>query len=334
MDKAHAWTDRQIARIQKRIDRIYNKAEADLSKAARDFVKAMRPKADKLLQDVDQAENADDKRKAVNKYTVFWAVEARKNKAYDAFREAIAERMYEANQEAAVYINTQTPAIYQENYNKLGEGLQQQLNGYELKPASLDDVEQFAEIEKQTINKATDEKWNRGNVVTSVLAGAVTLLAVDKIASHVVRQVTSRNKGSAYRQASDMCTGAENQGRMDGMWRAYDEGFEVKKEWVAILDNRTRDTHRIYDGIGPVDLDYEYNDGLKEPRDPHCSIPEEVCNCRCMLAPDTGNQQSRTRAAREGTVTGRVTERESFYGTRTVSVPDMTYAEWMAWRSR
>lgn len=331
MDKAHAWTDRQIARIQKRIDRIYNKAENDLAKAARDFIKAMRPKADKLLQAVDQAE---DKRKAANKYTIFWAVEARKSKAYDVFRETIAERMYDANQEAAAYINTQTPAVYQENYNRLGEGLQRQLNGYELQPASLDDVAQFAEIEKQTINKTTDEKWNRSNVVTSVLAGAVTLLAVDKIASHVVQQVTSRNKGSAYRQASDMCTGAENRGRMDGMWRAYDEGFEVKKEWVAILDNRTRDTHRIYDGIGPVDLDYEYNEGLKEPKDPHCSIAEEVCNCRCAITFDTGNQQSRTRAAREGTVTGRVTERESFYGTRTISVPDMTYAEWMVWRSR
>ncbi len=60
----------------------------------------------------------------------------------------------------------------------------------------------------------------------------------------------------------------------------------TRKQWVAIEDSRTRDTHRSADGQ-IVDLKGRFNVGgaaLRFPGDPSAGAPGETINCRCALA--------------------------------------------------
>ena len=86
-----------------------------------------------------------------------------------------------------------------------------------------------------------------------------------------------------------MTTGAENAGRVDSYKRAEEMGIEVQQEWMATLDGRTRDSHRILDGERiPVAKDKwhpaKFSNKCRYPGDPD-GPPQEVYNCRCTLVP-------------------------------------------------
>lgn len=334
VDKAHELTDKEIERIQKHIARFYSSALKDVDKILGRYVETIKEESDKLYQAIADAKDDKAKRAAESAYKTFYITKVKRDRRFKKAAQEVAQRLYEANKETSDYINTQTAKTYAENYNYIGHGLQKDLDGYKLKQVSVDEAEKYGRITQQSIDKRKDEKWNRESIANSVIGQALMLRTASKIFSAGAKAVVGKNRNSANRQASDTMTDAENKGRLDSMYRAYDEGFEVKKYWVATVDNRTRATHIEYDGLDPVELDYEYAPGLKRPKDPDCEIKEEVCNCRCEIFYSTGRHRSATRAAREGDVTGSYKKSSSFKGTKTVSVPNMSYKEWMAWRSR
>lgn len=333
-DKAHALTDKEIAKMERHLVGIYQKAGKDVSAELQRYSESIKGQSDALLKAVDDAKTEREKQAAKAAYIHFYSVVVKRDKEFQKASAAAAERVYKANQDAAKYINTKTANIYAVNYNQIGRGLQSDLDGYSFKPVSEKDAEQYGEIERQTVDKKKDTTWNAKNIRNAVVAGAIMLYGAKKIFGNSASKTVKRNQASANRQASDMMTSAENKGRLDSMYRASDEGFEVKKYWIATLDNRTRETHIEYDSMDPVELDYEYAPGLKQPRDPDCSIDDEVCNCRCRILYNTGRERSATRTAREGEVTGTYREPSSFSGTKTVNVPNMSYREWMKWRSK
>jgi len=61
--------------------------------------------------------------------------------------------------------------------------------------------------------------------------------------------------------------------RVDGMERVAKAGIEIQKEWVATLDNRTREEHEELDGER-VGVDENFSNGSPSP--------DEV-NCRCTV---------------------------------------------------
>ena len=333
-DRAHIDTDEAIAQMQRRINKIYRDAQRTVSAELEKYAAKIRDKSTRLYDAIQNAETDKERKKAENAYRRFYAVEVKRDKAFKAAVTSAAETLYTANNLAAAYINTKTPAIYAENYNYIGQGLERDLDGYELKSVSEDMADKYGNVERQTVNKARDERWNRKNIVRGVVTGAIVGYGINRIFNSTARVVTERNRDGADRQASDMATSAENKGRLDSMYRAYDEGFDVKKVWLATLDNRTRETHRVYDGLGAHELDFEYAPGLKVPRDPDCTDMAEVCNCRCRITYNIGRERSRTRAARDLDVMGSYKDQRSFAGTHTVSVRNMSYREWMQWRQR
>lgn len=334
IDKAHELTDKRIEQMRRHMALFYNNAAKDVSDIFAKYVEEIQAKANELFAAISEAKDEKSKRAAENAYKQFYVSKVIRDRRFKKMSQKAAERLYKANVEASDYINTQTASIYAENYNYIGRGLQKDLDGYELKQISTDEAERYGRITQQSIDKRKDEKWNQKNIASAIISGALMLWTANKIFSNSAKAVVNKNQNSANRQASDTATDAENKGRLDSMYRAYDEGFEVKKYWVATLDNRTRETHIEYDGLDPVELDYEYAPGLKRPKDPDCELKEEVCNCRCEIFYSTGRRRSATRGAREGDVTGSYKKSSSFKGTKTVSIPNMSYREWMAWRSR
>lgn len=282
-DRAHELTDKEIAKIQRHIAGIYRAAQKDVSVELRAYANTIREKADKLLQAINDATGENTRKAAENAYKRFYLVDVKKDKRFIKAAQKSSERLYEANKDAAQYINTKTAHIYTINYNQIGRGLQRDLDGYSFKPVSEDDAEEYGQISQQTVDEKKDTEWNGKNIRNAVIAGALLYYAADKIFGDVARSTTRKNRESSNRQANDMLTDAESKGRLDSMYKASDEGFDVKKQWICVHDNRTRETHILYNDLGRVDLDYEFADGLKRPKDSNCLIKEEVCNCRCTL---------------------------------------------------
>lgn len=332
-DRAHRWTDLEVLKMKRHINSIYAKAHKDVSSVLSKYADTIQNRSNELFAAVESAETQKEQRLAKAAYKRFY-LQAINSSEFKTVSHRVSDRLYYANAQASRYINTNLSKIYVENYNYVGRDIAKKAVGYTLHPASIEDVEDVGDITMQDIDRKKDTRWNEQNLKRSILAGAIMLYGASKIFSSAADSVVKKNKDSAYMHASDMATDAENKGRMDSMSRAEDEGYAMKKIWLAAHDNKTRDTHQEYDSMPSMPLDYEYNSGLKRPRDPNCSIMEEVCNCRCCLGWDVGQKKGETRAAREGEVKGSYKNPNSFAGTKTIFTPNMTYREWMKWRSQ
>lgn len=333
MDAAHAWTDKEILNIQRYLNRFYSRARKNIDKVWDPFVTSVKKRSAEIMEEYENAEDQKQKQAAKQKYIAYFR-SVMASSAFLALQKKTSRIMYEANAQSAAYINSRSPAVYARNYNDIGASLAKDLKGYSFKKITEKEAAEFSGIERQNVDEKKDRAWNEKSIRRAILTGSLLLLVGGKLFGRAFDNLVGKNRDSAHRQASDMMTGAENSGRLDSMYRAYDEGFSVKKYWIATLDNRTRDTHIEYDSMDSVDLDYEYNYGLKIPKDKNCSIMEEVCNCRCRILYDTGRGKSSTRTAREGEVTGSYKNPSSFDDTKTINVSQMTYKEWIKWRSR
>ena len=101
-------------------------------------------------------------------------------------------------------------------------------------------------------------------------------------------------------------------------------GIKVRKRWIAAKDNRTRHDHGFADGQ-TVDYDQPFDVGgykLMFPGDP--SGPgHEIYNCRCsMRTVEKEGIEAEPRMMRVRDADG-----------RNVPVSEMTYREWMDWKS-
>jgi len=66
-----------------------------------------------------------------------------------------------------------------------------------------------------------------------------------------------------------------------GLLNGYKNAGMGIKIWVAVLDDKTRDTHAMIDGE-EVPIDMPFSNGLMMPNDPAGSA-SEVINCRCSI---------------------------------------------------
>ena len=131
--------------------------------------------------------------------------------------------------------------------------------------------------------------------------------------------MSDMNKSSAIRTARTAVTGAQNAGRMDSYVAAEKMGIKLKREWVAVIDKRTRHAHAMLDGqkaeMGkPFKVDGEE---IMFPGD--TSAPGYlVYNCRCSLgAVVDGVDDSNAKRRVKNPETGKYE-----------IVSDMTYQEW------
>ena len=107
---------------------------------------------------------------------------------------------------------------------------------------------------------------------------------IPAIASRIANQVGESNRKAAIRNARTITTGVENRGRVDSYKRAQEMGIDLRQQWVATLDSRTRHEHRLLDGqTAKVGGYFEVEgDKIRYPGDPEAP-GYLVYNCRCTL---------------------------------------------------
>lgn len=281
-DEAHKATDRRLERMEKRIARIYRTVSKEVGEKAQSYF-------DKFAaEDEKKARLVADGKLSKAEYTQWRRRKLTQTERFIQLQEVLTQSLVNANKTALAYVNGQLPAVYLLNYNAVGEGIRQAVNGYSFTLLDANTVKRLSAENPQLLptkklDIPKDKKWNRKLIKSQVLQGIVQGETIPQISKRMER-VVGMNANSAVRNARTMVTSAENGGRMDMMHQAQDDGIIVRKLWISTSDSRTRDWHSDLDGK-EADIDEPFQNDFGDimfPGDP-TAAGANVYNCRCTL---------------------------------------------------
>lgn len=273
-------TDQMLKELEKKL-------EAEYKKAAEEVTAKMQSYLDRFAKE-DQAMLQKLKDKVITKdeYITWRTNHFMIGKNWEHLKNTLANDLVNADKIAAGLINDSLADIYAVNANYAyyeienltGAGLTFDLYDKKAVENLLKENPNF--IPTVNPNIPLDERWNRQHITSEMLQGILQGESVPKIAKRM-EKVTTMDKISSIRNARTYTTSVENQAKQDRYAEAEDMGIELQKEWMATLDERTRESHRELDGVR-VDNDEEFLPNLKYPGDPE-GDPEEIYNCRCRI---------------------------------------------------
>lgn len=130
-----------------------------------------------------------------------------------------------------------------------------------------------------------DEKWNKDRINNVITQGIIQGKDIDTVAKDL-QTVAHMDETTATRTARTSMTYAENLGRDESFNDLKKKGMPVRKKWSAVIDERTRDTHRQLNGTYANEQGL-FGEGIlvtliRCPADP-TGDAEEIYNCRCRL---------------------------------------------------
>ena len=322
-DPALEDTEKRLAELEAKIAQVYEQAAKDIQHTVEAYFEAF---ADR---DAEMRQQMEDGRITAEQYKQWRITQIARGKRYEAMRDAVAERVTNANQVAIAYVNDATPEVYSLNRNYSNYTINKQVGGAGFTLWSEDAVRRLLRDDPDTmpyypperaVERGIDLKYGQTKITESVTSSILQGRSVRDTADELQRFITAMSRESAVRAARTAMTSAQNGGRLDSYKAAEKMGIKVKKRWIATKDSRTRHSHRRMDGE-TVDIDKPFSNGCRYPGDPR-GKPAEVYNCRCsMRTVDARNieaepRQMRVRDPRTG---------------RNVLVREMTYTEWEQW---
>ena len=275
-DLAHELTDRELTALEKRIAREYERARDKVQERADKFFDTFREGAEKLYKAISDAPDATTRLAAEKAYKDFVWRKTVAAKNITDLRDKLAADLTAINQRSAALIGNRMNGVFSLNHNFAAYTLEHDL-GLNLQFTLYDEFtvarllkENPKLLPKPKIDIALDKKWNAQKITSEITQGILTGESIPKIAGRL-QNVTDMNRNSAIRNARTAITGAENAGRVESYRYAESIGITLQKEWIATLDDRTRDEHRDLDGQR-VDIDEPFRVGGDEimfPGDPN-----------------------------------------------------------------
>lgn len=311
-------TDLAVKRTEWRLSRVYHQAARDIEDKLKDWQKGHERREALYRQQLADGKITQADFDAWMRGQVF------QEQQWKARQQQINEILLNADREAARIVNDGKLGVFADNANYMGYALERGAGvntGFGLYDQQT--VARLIRSDPQILPKARegvkkDKAYSYYNKLanSAITQGIVQGESIPQIAKRIARVTGESSYKSAVRNARTAYTGAQNAGRMEGLHQAQALGIKVKKQWMATLDDRTRDTHADLDGqIRDVDEPFEV-DGMEidYPGDPTAD-PSLVYNCRCTLVyvyPDYPSEMQR-RDNETGEIVG-----------------DMTYREWEA----
>lgn len=316
-DLGTGFTDDALEKVEGQIGRIYRQASKDVDAKLRDFTERHKAREAVLRANVAAGKMTQDDFDAWMRGQVF------QGQMWEARKAAIDAVLLHADEAAANVINTGRIGVFAENANYIGYNLEQGL-GVTSSFTLYNDtsvVRLFREhpdmLPRPTVEKAKAYGYYNRTINNCITQGIIQGESIDKIARRISDRSGETNYKSAVRNARTAMTGAQNAGRIEGMRQAEKLGIDVQKQWVATLDNRTRDAHAELDGqIRDKNQPFDSALGpIMYPGDSSAD-PANVWNCRCSIV-DYYPKYPSYGAERLDNETGEI-------------LPDMTYKEWKA----
>ena len=263
VDKAHAYTDRQLLLMERELKQIYTKAYKEMK--AEMVVITSKINTDPLM-------TLEQKVALMNKYD-----------RLDKLSVQLADSLSSASNEAIKIMNNGMLNIYRENYNfeadkfkfaLLDRETVKQILSKEISPFTLMSYEGLKD-------KNVMIRDLKSELMTSILKGE----SIPQIAKRI-KERTEKTMRNSIRIARTETTQVENAARFDVGKHGEELGFTMMKEWVATSDDRTRDAHNEADGQRvPVDQPFIVDgEELMYPGDVSMGAsPENTINCRCSM---------------------------------------------------
>ena len=309
-------TDLAVKCAEWRLSRVYRQAQQDIDDKLKAWQKG-HEKREKLYR-----QQLADGKISQTDFDAWMRGQVFQGKQWQARKEEIQQTLLNADKAATKIVNEGKLGVFATNANYVGYGLEHGANintGFTLYDEQT--VARLIKSDPQILPKARagvkkDKAYSYYNKLmnSAITQGIIQGEDIRQIAKRIADTTGESSYKSAVRNARTAFTGAQNAGRMEGLHQAQELGIKVKKQWMATLDNRTRDAHAELDGqIRDVDEPFEV-DGMEidYPGDPSAD-PSLVYNCRCTLTyiyPDYPSDMKR-RDNETGEIVG-----------------DMTYEEW------
>ena len=281
MDAEHKKTDKKIKMVSRRLAKEYKQAEKELKKLTNDYFQ-------KFAQQDSAKRALVDSGKLTKKEYVEW----RTNKMLhgNTLKQKIAvmsDSLASADKQAANIVNGELAGVYASNYNFASHQITKKVRGKA--SFTLHDrksVERLAKdnprlLPKVNPDKIKGKKWSVRKINHAITQGILQGEPIPDIAKRL-EKVVGMGWNNAVRNARTAMTGAQNAGRMESFEDAKEIGIKIKKQWVATLDERTRESHVEIDGE-IVETDEPFSNGLMYPADPNGEDPAEIYNCRCTM---------------------------------------------------
>lgn len=286
-DAGVAYSDKELARLERKLKSIYGQAEKDIAEKMESFERNYVKKDALYREKVRNGEMSKDEYDYWKRGQVF------QGNLWQQKKDQMAEAVYQANVNASNLINGSTIKVFTENANyasymmEKGVGINFGFTLYDENTVSNLIKDEPDLLVQYKPKKGIDKAWNKRKITNQVTQGIIQGESIPKIAKRLSQVTGSQNMKSMMMHARTSVTNAQNAGRIQSYRNAQSLGINVKKEWLATLDGRTRDQHGRLDGQ-KVDVDKPFVvDGfeIQYPGDPTAE-PALVYNCRCTLVSD------------------------------------------------
>lgn len=325
-DHGTVMTDKQIDEIRKKLERMYAKAEKELEKKAKEHTKKFAAKDKEKQAQVKAGTLSEEQYKRWQAGQVFigkrWAERV----------EQMAKSLADVDNQASKIIQGGQLNCFADNANYFQYRIDKDMNfGANFSLYDTATVTRLVRDEPELLRRryvdgVQQRAWCVKTVNNCVIQGILQGESIDKIAVRLAKGTASSDMKAMIRYARTAMTGAQNGGRIEAMRNAKNQGINVRKMWIATMDERTRTAHQNLDGQ-IVDINEPFDSDLGPimfPGDPTAD-GENVWNCRCALGyeyPDYPNYDYERGAYDEWVDEEGEEHRE--YGT----VAGMTYNEW------
>ena len=312
--QANKLTDKQLEELEKEIKRIYQQATEEVEEKLKNHLekfadKEIQKKAilDKAYKDYKSGRLTYNEYRIKKKEYERWYInQIMTGERWEALKETLAEDLAHASLIAESAINGHIAEAYALNFNYILFDFETTTFVDTFIP--LYDKHAIEYIIRENPNLLPSYKidipkqlrWNRQKINSAIMQGILQGESIDKMAKRL-RSVANMDYKASIRNARTASGAAANRGKIDSFTRIKKMGFDIKKQWISTLDNRTRHEHRLLMGQ-TVDLGeplrvegYE----LEYPCDPKATVkdlmgrekavnvikaaPEMIYNCRCVI---------------------------------------------------
>lgn len=277
-------TEEHLAEVKARIQEVYREARKDLQKKADEHVKRF------LERDKQKQAEKQSGKITEQDYKTWVSGQVFIGKQWRSKVWQMTRTLVHAEEEAVQIVREGQMDVFEDNANFMSYSIDKETgfagNFSLYDPHTVANlIENEPELmPRRVVNEQKCEAWNQKIIANCITQGIIQGESIDKIAERIARDTASTDMKAMTRYARTAMTGAQNAGRLQSMRDSLEQGIMVKKVWLAVMDERTRDAHEDLDGIAVnVNEPFENDLGtIMYPGDPDAE-DANVWNCRCAL---------------------------------------------------
>lgn len=279
--------DEELERLEEILTALYANASNEVKAQFAEFMADFEPKNENMRMLVEQGFISE------AEYQSWARLNLLQKKEYQAFIEALTKTLVSTDEEAMAIIRGDLPYVIGQSYNfvqSLGWKAADEA-GYSVGTFQIYNADAVQKLIKDNpdllpfVDLPLDQKWNKDRINNTITQGIIQGYDIPTVSSKL-QQVAAMDESTAVRTARTSMTYAENLGRDESYQRLKEAGIPVHKEWSAVIDERTRVTHKMLNGTR-ANKDGLFGEGILKklmrcPADPN-GEPQEIYNCRCRL---------------------------------------------------